>query len=266
MADPRQLVSTVQAYDWNTSAGREVVAGRIFFATNQDRLTADDESCLRRLANSMTPVLMQHGTQIDLRCEGWADPRGAAAYNLELSKRRCDRVIAFLQQALQGGARKATYTINGTGRGERSGPVDRLQYDAERRVDVFVKVTKQPPAVPRFVPAKPIVMTPWAKRRATIFRTYSLDYPLWRRLGLDHLIDEYEQNEEAAYPVRSIKPADQAKVLALLEALASPSDVARIRQEASRGRAERVLAEAYDVEYRRAYDKAYRRSPGTLVK
>jgi hypothetical protein len=175
-------------------------------------------------------------------------------------------VIAFLQQALQGGARKATYAINGTGHGERSGPVDPLLYDSERRVDVFVKVTRQPPAVPRFVPAKPSVMTPWARRRADIFKTYSLDYPLWRRLGLEHLVDAYEQNEEADYPVRSIKPADQPKVLALLEALASPADVARIRQEASRGRADRVLAEAFCVEYRRAYDKAYRRSPGTLAR
>lgn len=265
MIDTKQLASSTQKIDWNSVIGREVLATRIYFPTDKDKLDGDDELRLKELVNSMAPVLLQRGNEIALRCEGWADPRGAAAHNLDLSTRRCKSVIAFLEVQLQGSVHRAVYAVSGGGKGEASGAVPRSQHDAERRVDVFVKVTKQPQTVPRLVPPASIVMTPWAKRRASLFRTYSLDYHLWKKLGLDHLIDQYEQDDQADYPVPSIKPADQPKVWALLETLATPYDVARIRNWAKHGRADHVLAEAYCIEYRRAYDRAYGRSPSALI-
>jgi hypothetical protein len=266
-ASPAQIRSSSKRFDWPTVAGQEVQAAQIFFATDQSALTRDDERALRDLARSLTSVLLQPGWDIYLKCEGWADPRHNQNYNLALSQKRCDNVIAFIQHELDGGARGATYSISGAGHGERGGP-DPRRYAEERCVDVFVKVTKKPvsapaaPAAPRKLPG----LTQWARRRANLFRKYSPSYHLWLRLGLDYLIDEYEQNEELDLPVHTIRPADIPKVMALIEQLASPHDVARIKEWARSGMTARVLAETYCVEYRRAYDTAYRRSPGTLIK
>jgi hypothetical protein len=268
MGGPSQLSSRTKRFDWQKLIGQEVQATQVFFATDQASLTLDDDLALRDLVKSLTPVLLKHGIDISLRCEGWADPRQSLSYNLALSNQRCDTVIAFLRRELQGAVRSATSGISGAGHGERATSVQLERYAEERRVDVFVKVTRKPIAAPqaRTAARKSRGPTPWSQRRVHLFKTYSPDYQRWSRLGLDHLISEYEQNEEDGEPVPMIRPEDIPKVMALIEQVASPEDVARIKQWARSRPAAKVLADAFCVEYRRAYDDAYRRSPGTLIK
>lgn len=153
--------------------------------------------------------------------------------------------MVFLKQCL---ADLQDFTLSVQGLGDIYASPDSLHWSQDRRVDVFVKVT------PSF--AKPDSAS--AKRRADIFKKYSPRYSMWKERGLDYLIDQYELRDQEAVSVQ-IKSSDYDKVLELVFLLASPVDSAQIKERARGIRRKEAITEAYSVEYRKAYDEAYRR-------
>jgi hypothetical protein len=99
---------------------------------------------------------------------------------------------------------------------------------------------------------------PWAKARGDIFRRHSPKYHLWRKAGLDYLIDMYEKHDQESYPV-TIKKADLEKVYELSLAITDPSDRGYLVQWAKSGDRVEVITDWYCIEYRKAYDEAYDR-------
>jgi hypothetical protein len=124
----------------------------------------------------------------------------------------------------------------------------------DRRVDVLARVETEAEREGR--------KNPWVKTRAEIFRRYSPIYHLWPK-DLDYLIDEYEKNDQEAYPVR-LKGDEVEKVYNLSLKITDPSEQGLLINWAKSGNRADVITDWYCVEYRKAYNEAYdiyRKSP-----
>ncbi len=239
-----QLSSRFWTHPWLDLGDRVVLGARIFFRTRESALDGEDRMALTGLADALR-LILQRGHEVQLVCRGYADIRPSAPSNYQLSLFREQSVTVFLKQCLAG---LPNVTFSGQDLGDTYASSDSQRWSEDRRVDVFVKVT------PSFARGDPT----WAKRRADIFKKYYPRYSMWKERGLEYLVDQYELHDQEAVPVQ-IKPSDYDKVLELVLLLASSDDAGNIRQWAQGSRRNREIADAYCVEYRKAYDVAYQR-------
>jgi outer membrane protein OmpA-like peptidoglycan-associated protein len=238
---PKQLNSQSYSHKW-LDLDREVTGAQVFFETNDWELDQNDRQALAKLSVELGRIL-GGGHRVGLRCEGHTDVRAEDEHNLRLSEKRKNSVQMYLKTSL--GSLRG-FSVSGKGYGEQKARPASKYWAEDRRVDVMVKVT------PSW--AGP---NPHGKKRAEIFRKYSPVYRLWRERGLDYLIDMYEAYDQQSDPV-TIRPQDLEKVLDLIGKLASPSDYRMIQNWAKGARRTAVITEAYGVEYRKAYQEAYR--------
>jgi len=239
-----QLLSRFWVHRWLDLGDRFVLGARIFFRTRESTLDREDRMALVGLADALR-LLLKGGHEVQLICRGYADIRPSSPSNYQLSVFRERSVTVFLKQCL---ADLQNFTFSERGLGDIYASSDSQRWSQDRRVDVFVKVT------PSFVKGD----SASAKRRADIFRKYYPRYSMWKERGLDYLVDEYELRDQEDVSVQ-IKPSDYDKVLELVLLLAAPGDAVKIKQWALGPRRKEAITEAYSVEYRKAYDVAYRR-------
>ena len=107
----------------------------LMFATNSTDLSTNDEAMINRLAK-----ILKEFPDLNIKLDGYADPRGSETDNMELSKRRADVV----RQAFQSQGIDSNRLIS-KAHGEANQEIDPKDLDAyamERRVSINF-VTKQ---------------------------------------------------------------------------------------------------------------------------
>jgi hypothetical protein len=181
----------------------------IHFKTNAYQTSPAADAVLIRLAHELKKWL-DDGSEINVNCEGYADPRGKEDYNLHLSHKRADWVKNRLQILLKDYP-KCTITALGQGATKEKDPSG-LLWAYDRRVNVFVKLADRIYIEQRDNPAK--------RWRANIFRNYHPNYSLWTQLGLDYLPDSFELVDNTSrWP--DIRANDKDKVIQLIQKLAA---------------------------------------------
>jgi outer membrane protein OmpA-like peptidoglycan-associated protein len=133
----QQELSALQAEQ--TERGLRVTLGDVLFGSGRAELKPSVEKRLLQLVS----FLREHPDR-NLLVEGYADSRGAEAYNLDLSERRAESVREFLTRsgidpgrvAVRGYGERYPVASNGTSRG-------RLQ---NRRVEIYFSEPGQPVA------------------------------------------------------------------------------------------------------------------------
>jgi hypothetical protein len=124
------------------SAIGEPIIGRIFFATDERTLDQNDVDVLHGLAYYMKAYLARaEGPRLrpfTMGFIGWADYRGAAAYNMRLSQERADMVRAYFDEEFKG--RGSTphwrHHYNSISHGAGEGKARGSQIAQDRRVDI----------------------------------------------------------------------------------------------------------------------------------
>lgn len=86
-----------RAYAYKISDG--MVVGEVFFATDDDKVYADDEIQLVPLVKSLKKRI-EEGFEIGLLCTGKADYRARVWYNYRLGLRRAHAVMNFIRKAV----------------------------------------------------------------------------------------------------------------------------------------------------------------------
>lgn len=107
-----------------------VIVRSVHFALDRDSLGPAGRQVLDLLVGSLRN---REGVVIEL--QGFADPRGSAAYNVELSRRRALAVQRYLEQRTTAVAR---FDIKPVGRARQTAGSDRVQLARDRRVDLRV--------------------------------------------------------------------------------------------------------------------------------
>jgi hypothetical protein len=222
------------------------VCARIYFRTNGYELRTDDRGALYRALFQMRGFLVR-GCGIEVKCRAYADVRGDTNPNDDLSAKRLVRVEGMLRTGLR--HLKWCKIDRGEAHGERRSHDSPALWAHDRRVDVLARVETEAEREGR--------KNPWVKTRAEIFRRYSPIYHLWPK-DLDYLIDEYEQNDQEAYPVR-VKGDDVEKVYDLSLKITDRSEQGLLINWAKSGSRAEVISDWYCVEYRKAYNIAYDR-------
>jgi outer membrane protein OmpA-like peptidoglycan-associated protein len=110
------------------------LGAEVGFRTNDATLSSDTVARLKRLG-AVAGAL----PDLKVRVSGYADPRGTAAYNLELSQRRADTVAAVLKDAGVGPERIVVEAHGSDGSTSAEGDLD--GYALERRVTVQLEGT-----------------------------------------------------------------------------------------------------------------------------
>jgi outer membrane protein OmpA-like peptidoglycan-associated protein len=116
--------------------------GQIFFATDDQHLDGEDRLVIEQLANAIKKSLGREGAYLrpfGLLYKGWADYRGAAGYNLALSKRRADSVKQAFDEFFVGKLGtpfwRQVYNAESMGAGE--GKARGSGIAGDRRVDIL---------------------------------------------------------------------------------------------------------------------------------
>lgn len=235
----------------NQERGKRYLCAKIYFATGEWNLGPAERKVIYDTAASLRCCLV-HGHEVEVQCVGRADVRDDAEKNEELSKKRTFAVESLLKHKLR--HLKGWSLLSGIGLGERFSASAKSMWDEDRRVEVFVRL------IPGFdVEAR---NNPWTKTRAEIFRRYYPRYALWPERGLEYLVVQYEEHDQSNYPVKIGSP-DFDKVLDLVIKIARPEDQKLISTWAQGEDRKAVIADAYCVEYRRAYAEAFSRYQGS---
>ena len=184
------------------------LAAQIYFSTASSTLSMSASDVLDKLAVELRPLLI-HGDRIEIRCEGCADarpywgnaaPQDSEADNLQLSAWRARAVKGDLDRLLA----HPNCTVNDQAWGlQRTSRI----WSVERRVDVFVTVETRAAIEDK--------KNPYKKIRANIFKNYYPSIGVWRSIGVEHLIDQWEQVEFGPKDL-TIRPEDVPKVLSLI--------------------------------------------------
>src|ERR1044071_7376387 len=130
----RSIRIAESAPDFSTvlgSTGKYVTHG-IYFDTDSDRLKPESAPVLRMVAGAL-----EKNPALKLEIDGYADDVGAAAHNLDLSKRRADAVKAVLVSQL--GVEAARLSTQGFGSAKPIASNDTPQGRADNRRVEFVK-------------------------------------------------------------------------------------------------------------------------------
>jgi hypothetical protein len=226
---------------------RFVLCTKIYFRTGGFELRRDDRAALYKTARTMRR-LMVNGCTLELACRGHADVRADPQLNENLSAKRVARVEAALRALL--GHLRMWKMRKGAALGETLARNSPALWAEDRRVDVWVRVMSEAEREARD--------NPWVKTRVEIFRRYSPVYHHWAKLGLDYLIEMYEQHDQEDYPV-TIKQEDVEKVYDLIVVAGDQLERGLLEQWAKPPNRVEVITDFYCVEYRRAYAEAYRR-------
>ena len=236
----------------SSTHGKKILAS-IYFAVDEHSLDGDDTDVLRKVAVHCLERLLK-AEDVTLRIHAHADTRASDAYNLELSQRRGSEVERFFQTvSIEGSPRLPEYRAFRTSfipLGERFGG---NAWADDRRVDVI--------DVSPVLPAKEerglfYYMKNQNIFRALYFKHYYPRYWLWERRKLEYLVDLGEKEGAGLQEFLKIRPADYDKVLEIIEQLADYNDYQKILRWSQTGDRKEVIATAYEVEYRKAWDEA----------
>ena len=126
-------------------------AGTIYFKTNEDDLGSDDRQVLDWMAANCVELLAA-AKEISIAVDGYADDRGDANHNQQLSERRAAAVASYLETDItkktdvDNSQLADLFSVTSRGRGEQpAGPEVTSEQRAEnRRADVIVTVTARP--------------------------------------------------------------------------------------------------------------------------
>jgi outer membrane protein OmpA-like peptidoglycan-associated protein len=237
-----------------TRDGKKIIA-TIYFATDEHTLREDDRFVLSKVVLLCLQRLLK-AEDVRLRIEGHADVRYYEDYNLKLSSDRAWMVEQFLRTVSVKGSLPLedfrAFRSNTVAHGEESAGRD---WAEDRRVDV-VDVSPLPPKGKKgFF----YYMLNQNVFRALYFKHYYPRYWLWRQRGLEYLVDLYEKEGASPGAFLKVRPSDYDKLMEVIEQVADYDNFQKIESDYLSGKRQEV-AEAYEVEYRKAWREAKARA------
>ena len=243
-----ELLSWARApidYNW----GKYFNYASVYFANNRWELDSQDKAELSTIRDTFRRQLDAY-YWIFLDTRGSASSSGSDKYNMNLSMKRSNEVLNFFKDKLNHYNR---FICGRTFIGEEFARPERRFHNIDRKVIVRVKVIQGRDPTSPFQGYERAYIS-----RVKIFRRFSPHYNLWKKRGLDYLIEEWEKlYEESKEDNLYIRDKDINKVIDLLTKRFPPDIKNHFLIDLKNGGRTKVVSRYYHLLYRHDYMGAY---------